>query len=723
MDSAMEMNCQSASLIANSSYKNQSSTIHYSPLNEDENEIRLISFAPESMESSLVHCNLVTVSLQSYTPDYETYASSLILNSTKRKVLANWVSTKYPKEYLANLEEDDMNSRVPIPRAYRFQWGDYAALSYVWGDENIKSTIVVNGRQTPVTKNLEVALRALRERPGFEGGFKFWVDALCINQVDYEERERQVRRMHDIYGNAWTVIAWLGEEADESEKAVTLIKTLSAAGREGRGEELQRKLTEEPEYLGNGSWLALHELMQRPYWTRLWIIQEIVLGSSGVLILCGDSCIGWLSFCSGIGVLFSHLWTLKDNLLQRDIVLCKSRVDPRWKTPSIHLVHKDLRLLSQNEEQGGDRLSFGRLLDIANAAISCDVRDKVYGLVGMMDPVIAEQLAPDYKLEPARIFTVVAKVFILTYGNLEPLRESNPWGKTQTPSWAADWTWDGRLPYSRPEYPPFWTLSNVVRETAHSISYHASGKILPKFSFSNNDLHLTCRGFLIDKIAGLSARGLGFFQWLRKTIVQPKSNKSIYGDISCTSRALYRTLVADRVWNGEPANDRQAAILSIPSTLAAAEPQFRERGWKSMSGRKNYYYRWEWWRGANEDFRVGGQRLQDYFTDKIPDDALEYDYAEAWSCFDRTCKGRRLMTTVEGYLGWTPDNIYGSDEDQTRKDDLICIIFGCSTPIVIRPYGKLFKVVGEAYVQGLMDGEALKLLHNRGYQVRDFTFC
>ena len=62
-----------------------------------------------------------------------------------------------------------------------------------------------------------------------------------------------------------------------------------------------------------------------------------------------------------------------------------------------------------------------------------------------------------------------------------------------------------------------------------------------------------------------------------------------------------------------------------------------------------------------------------------------------------------------GYLGWAPDNIYGSEEDQTRKGDLIGIIFGCSTPIVIRPHGKLFKVVGEAYVQGLMDGEAMEV--------------
>jgi hypothetical protein len=721
MNSTIEMAFESGSHVADLGFTNRSSKISYSPLNEDQNEIRLISFVRESRESSLVHCNLVTISLKSYTPEYQTYASSLGSTATKRKVLAHWARIKFSTGGLAN--PDDMNSRVPIPGAYRFQWGDYAALSYVWGDENATSTIVINGRQTPVTTNVEVALRALRGRSDFEDGFKLWVDALCINQADFEERECQVKKMHNIYGNAWTVIAWLGEEENNSEKAITLIKALSTAGREGRGEELRRKLVEEPEYLGDGSWLALQELMRRPYWARLWIIQEIVLGSSGALIRCGDSCIGWVSFCTGIEVLFNHLWILKDELLQRDIALCMSHVNPRWETPSLHLVHKDLRLLSQREEHGGDHLGFERLLDIANTAISRDVRDKVYGMLGMMDPVIAKQLTPDYRLDPARIFTAVTKVFILTYGNLEPLRESNPWGQTQTPSWAADWTWDGRLPYSRPEDPPFWTAGHTIQETGRTISYHASEKTVPTVSFSNNDFHLTCRGFLIDKIAGLSARGLGFFQWLRKSIIQPDSVKSIYGDVSHTSRALYLTLVADRVWNGIPASDRHAAILSIPSTFAAAEPQFRERGWKSMTGRQAYYYRWEWWRATNEDFLIGGQRLHDYFTDEIPKNALEDDYAEAYSCFDRTSKGRRLMTTTNGYLGWAPDNIYGSDEDQTRKDDLICIIFGCSNPIVIRPYGKLFKVVGEAYVHGLMEGEAMKFLETGGYQVQDFTFC
>jgi hypothetical protein len=222
-----------------------------------------------------------------------------------------------------------------------------------------------------------VALRDPRERPHFEG-FKLWVEAVCLNQVDYEERETQVRKMQNIYCNAWTVIVWLGEEENEREKAIDLIKTLSAAGREDCGEALERKLTEEPSYLGTGCWLALHELMQRPYWTRLQVIQEIVLGSSRVLIRCGGSCVEWTSLCTGIEVLFSHLWTLKDRLLKRDVALCNRSMDTRRRTPSLYLVYKDLIVLSRHEEQGGDHLSFRQLLDVANATISRDVRQSLW---------------------------------------------------------------------------------------------------------------------------------------------------------------------------------------------------------------------------------------------------------------------------------------------------------------------------------------------------------
>ena len=343
-----------------------------------------------------------------------------------------------------------------------------------------------------------------------------------------------------------------------------------------------------------------------------------------------------------------------------------------------------------------------------------------------MDPRIAQQLMPDYSSEPSKIYAAVSRAFIQTYCDMEPIREGNPWGPTNSPSWAADWNWNGRIRYSRVEngvWGQFWISKKPISTVPAAIAYCASGTSRQECSFSDDGLLLGCSGFVVDSIAQLAARGRGYFDWLETSIVQSAGWKSVYGDDSGTTKALYHALVADRVGHGMRASERHAAILSLPATFAVAQPQFQKLGWTWLATQRGYYFRWEKWRAANSNFLLGDRRLDEYFSSNISVDASEYDYSEVYTCFDRTSKKRRLMTTKKGYLGWAPDNIYGSDSDQTWQGDLIAIIFGCSTPVVIRPYGQRFKVIGEAYVQGLMDGEAMELLKSGGVQSQNFVFC
>ena len=118
-----------------------------------------------------------------------------------------------------------------------------------------------------------------------------------------------------------------------------------------------------------------------------------------------------------------------------------------------------------------------------------------------------------------------------------------------------------------------------------------------------------------------------------------------------------------------------------------------------------------------------GKPLESYFDETVPEDAVEYDFTEVFNCADRAAKGRRFMTTKKGYLGWVPDNMYGDALSQVLKGDKIAILFGCSTPLCIRPMGVYFQVLGEAYVQGMMEGEALQLLKDGKCEVKDFIFC
>lgn len=689
----------------------------YSLLNEDEEEIRLMNILPYASRSSLLRCTLETVSLKSLTTEYRNFMS--MSRSTGRKLVVHWNRLQTSA---ASLDKHDS-----INSSHRFTWGDYAALSYVWGDLSETSPIILNGQEIRVQQNLEGALRNLSSRADFHGRYKLWVDAICINQQDWQEKSRQIRRMKNIYGDAHEVIAWLGEGENESDKAINLVQALSEASFNDCGEELEIRLREDPDYLGFGCWMALHDLMGRQYWYRLWIIQEVILGSSSVVLRCGNRSIDWTSFCRGIGFLFDYLWTVKDSLLGREIYMQKGQNPSAWITTSLHLVHRNLWALSRQEEYGGDDyMSFGQLLDLANSAASRDSRDKVYGLVGMMDPVIAENVVPDYTLPPSKVYAAVAKTFICTHGNLEPLREGNPWGGTRSPSWAADWTWNGRIRHARLTASvggPFWRPKGVPPNDRLAMPYRASGDHAMEVNFSNHDSHLTCRGFVIDEVDGLAAREHGYFSWASHTIRQPKSDSNAYKNMVGVVDTLFRALISDRVAGGLKASERHVAILSLPSKFDIGERQFKKLGWTWLSNQQNYYFRWSEWRLANRSFRIFGTPLDEYFSDTIPEGASEYDYTEAYCCNNRTGHGRRFMTTMNGYLGWAPDNLYDDDDNQVKSGDKIAIIFGCSTPIVIRPLGGYFQVLGEAYIQGLMDGEALALLELGKRQAQYFTFC
>ncbi|KAF8862535.1 HET-domain-containing protein, partial [Acephala macrosclerotiorum] len=93
----------------------------------------------------------------------------------------------------------------------------FNALSYCWGDPKVTRPIVLDGQEWCVTINLEAALRHLRKD---DQEFVIWVDAVCINQADFVERESQVQMMADIYRGASSVIVWLGEEGDDSDLAM-----------------------------------------------------------------------------------------------------------------------------------------------------------------------------------------------------------------------------------------------------------------------------------------------------------------------------------------------------------------------------------------------------------------------------------------------------------------------------------------------------------------------
>ena len=109
----------------------------------------------------------------------------------------------------------------------------YEALSYTWGDASQHFDISCNGASLKITHNLNVALRYLRSTIDLR---TLWVDAICINQSDFEERSQQVQLMRDVYSKARPVIAWIGDERGLQTAVMDLENSLTVAG-DARDEE------------------------------------------------------------------------------------------------------------------------------------------------------------------------------------------------------------------------------------------------------------------------------------------------------------------------------------------------------------------------------------------------------------------------------------------------------------------------------------------------------
>jgi len=136
----------------------------------------------------------------------------------------------------------------------------YETLSYVWGDPGECPHIFIDEYRFDVRVNLHAALSRLRDCCAER---IIWVDAICINQNNPEERGRQVQSMTKIYGKANRVIVWLGEAADNSDIALEEIRV--AAGK--RSANSSNNATIERPIL---------ELLQRPWFRRIWVREQTI---------------------------------------------------------------------------------------------------------------------------------------------------------------------------------------------------------------------------------------------------------------------------------------------------------------------------------------------------------------------------------------------------------------------------------------------------------------
>ena len=154
----------------------------------------------------------------------------------------------------------------------------YEAVSYCWVDDEKSNLIYVNDRPYYITDSLNSFLRYRRVK---DQSVTLWIDAICINQDDHEEKQKQVQLMREIYICSNRLTIWLGSPSGDTHLAFATIRYIL----QGDGLKLP--------YLDEDSRRALNSLFDRPLWTRIWILQEVILGTmfskdSAAILQCGD---------------------------------------------------------------------------------------------------------------------------------------------------------------------------------------------------------------------------------------------------------------------------------------------------------------------------------------------------------------------------------------------------------------------------------------------------
>lgn len=199
----------------------------------------------------------------------------------------------------------------------------YAALSYFWGPEAYNGRIyllpsddvpsssdaeawglaIAKASQIRIRNNLFRALLRLRRHGPKANTVALWVDYMCINQKDDEEKTTQLSRMVNIYSNASNVCIWLGESdsggrSDEAMEFIATIMDFAILDRNAHDKKQAKK------------WYALGELMRDRWFSRRWVVQEVAL-SKDATVHCGGKSVRWSDFADAASLIVSNQETIK----------------------------------------------------------------------------------------------------------------------------------------------------------------------------------------------------------------------------------------------------------------------------------------------------------------------------------------------------------------------------------------------------------------------------
>lgn len=549
---------------------------------------------------------------------------------------------------MANL--DDIGSLVIDDKCR-----NYEALSYTWHSQELTKTIFCNEKLLHVTHNLYDALRALRRPSACR---LLWIDAICINQADLQERSQQVSIMRQIYSRASLVISFIGKEDEHSATAFRFIEKIIkkhvsvGVSLHASPDAIWSKQTMDAmslPHFPSHQWESLARLFERAYFRRIWVVQELVV-SSKTVVRCGSLTIKW-----------EYIEYIARSLLATGWLGALKQVYGSEVIPNFVQTISNCRA-SFAELQGGRGIPLTTLLGATRRFKATDPRDKVIAVVGLADHrTVGMPLSKilDYEKPVAELYRDVTGYLIQSQRSLALLSNIEDVSYRclhELPSWVPDYS--------------VWQRHTVLGASIRvgHLNFRAAGYTPCSARWTEGSQLLAVDGICQDKVDTVSDKALEHrapdtdtvFQWLQ--IVEP-----LIRDGNLSIDAFWRTLIGDQGRHIYPAPEQYGTHFE--SYLAHA------------SARKAGY--------------PGVPR-----PDKDEKESRDANSLLYQASLGYLAPHRKFFTTKKCAIGLGPQSM--------RPGDVVCILSGGRVPFILRAEESEFRLVGEAYVHGLMEGQAVK---------------
>jgi hypothetical protein len=546
---------------------------------------------------------------------------------------------------------------------------EYQALSYTWRDfaeRPKRGHILLDEYRFKITPNLENALLQLRT----DSVEIFWIDALCINQKDDPERSDQVAKMRTIYERAENVVIWLGSSSGSVSRTFSLLETIY---------EIRSSKTFVADMLQDKTNIksleGIIKLYRRPYWYRIWVIQEVISAKKAT-VMCGKYRIDWLK----LQTVQNHMWSHHDKyILQLEIET------PTLSNLSLSIKRQGTKAIELPQNPSSSDPDINALLSAFWNKEASDPRDRIYALVGLSSARNDSRFVIDYSASVRRVYINVMRYILVSSKRLDvicsTMRGSNEF---DLPSWVPDWT----VLSSQFGIPVVSIIGN------EGVQYCSAGTTTAEYELKYNDQILNVKGVLLSRIHFVGVKGTMEFptdnlpdfrtglpillNWyeLLSMIKRPRS-----ADQEAFCRAIFYDRFSAKDY--EPATPLELMEQILGAMALLAETFCPEERIDPHLVRLREKYQIERW------------------------------WAESWlrSAYNTAIHRRFFITNTD---------LIGISSESAEPGDLICILLGCWMPVVLRPKDGHYIFLGEACVHGYMYGKAMEELAEGKFQLQSF---